>query len=98
MENVYKHTGCKDWENGLFYKNINVLLNRIARPNCGHPSKKDVCFSIQSDDPLTTVARDTKSIDIPGYRIIDPDRSITRIMKSLKLRPLLSFLELLNSG
>ena len=24
---------------------------------CGHPSKQEVCFSIQSGDPLTTVAR-----------------------------------------
>ena len=47
MENVYKHTGCKDWEYGLFYENINLLLNRIARrPKCGHPSKQEVCFSI----------------------------------------------------
>ena len=47
MENVYKHTGCKDWENGLFYENINLLLNRIRRrPNCGHPSQQEVCFSI----------------------------------------------------
>ena len=35
---------------------------------CGHPSKQDVYFSIQTGDPLTTVARDTKSIDIPDYR------------------------------
>ena len=38
---------------------------------CGPPSKQDVYFSIQSGDPLTTVARGTKSIDFPGYRIID---------------------------
>ena len=78
-ENVDKHTGCKDWENSLFYENINLLLNRIARPLCGHPSKQEVWFSIQSGDPLTTVARSTKSIDIPGY-----NRSNTRIMRSLK--------------
>ena len=78
-ENVDKHTGCKDWENSLFYENINLLLNRIARPLCGHPSKQDVWFSIQSGDPLTTVARSTKSIDIPGY-----NRSNTRIIRSLK--------------
>ena len=29
MENVYKHTGCKDWENGLFYENINLLTNQF---------------------------------------------------------------------
>ena len=47
MENVYKHTGFKDWENGLFYENINLLMNRIARrPKCGHPSKQELCFSI----------------------------------------------------
>ena len=39
-----------------------------------------------------------KSIDIPGNRIIRYNTSNTRIMRSLKLRPLLSFLELLNSG
>ena len=35
MENVYKHTGWKDWENGLFYENVSLLLNQIARPNAG---------------------------------------------------------------
>ena len=88
MENVYNQTGCKDYENGLFYKNIKSAVESNSTTKCG----------IQNGDPLTTVARNTKSIDIPGYRIIDSDRSITRIMKSLKLRPLLSFLELLNSG
>ena len=62
---------------------------------CGHPSKQDVYFSIQSGDPLTPIARGTKSIDIPGYRY---NRSMTNVMRSLELRPLLSFLELLNSG
>ena len=33
MENVHKHTGWKDWENGLFYENISLLFNQIARPN-----------------------------------------------------------------
>ena len=39
MENVCKHAGCKDWENGLFYENL--LLNGIARPNADTlPSRK----------------------------------------------------------
>ena len=78
--------------NGLFYENINLLLNRIARPNANtSPSRKfaspsklvacenirfsslgeaDVFAGYQTGYPLTTVARGTKSVDIPGYRII----------------------------
>ena len=28
-----EHTGCIDWENLLFYRNISLLWNRIAQPN-----------------------------------------------------------------
>ena len=62
MENVYKHTGCKDWENGLFYKNINLLLNRIARPNADTlPSKK-----FASSSKVADLFDDIPDFDIPG--------------------------------
>ena len=62
MENVYKHTGWKDWENGLFYENISLLLNQIARPNAGTPRapfKQEVCFSIQSGNNQLSQASET---------------------------------------
>ena len=62
MENVYKHTGWKDWENGLFYENISLLLNQIARPNAGTarvPFQQEVCFSIQRGNNQLSQASET---------------------------------------
>ena len=54
-----------------FIKKHKPGIESNSTTKCGHPSKEDVCFSIQSGNPLTTVARGTKAIDFPGYRIID---------------------------
>ena len=65
MENVYKDTGCKDWENGLFYENINLLLNWIAQTNADTlPSSKFASPSKVAT--LDDLARGTKCTDIPG--------------------------------
>ena len=62
--------------NTLVVKTEKIVSNSTTKCD---PSKQEVCFSNQSGDPLTTVARSTKFIDIPGY-----NRSNTRIMRSLK--------------
>ena len=71
MENVYKHTGCIDLENGLFCKNTNVLLNRIARPNADTLPSKTFASPSKVATLIDVRSAGHKAIDIPGYRIID---------------------------
>ena len=61
---------------------MNLLSN--SKTKCGHPSRQEVCFSIQSGYPLTTtVKRGTKSTDIPGYRIYK-DNEVVETQTSLE--------------
>ena len=90
MENVYKDTGCKDWENGLFYENINLLWNWIALTNA------DTLPSSKFASPSKVATLDDHHS--AGHKVHWYSRYNTRLLSSLKLRLLLSSLELLNSG
>ena len=85
---MYINTQVVKTEKMVSFMKTNLLLNRIARPNADTlPSRKFASPSKVATLPYPTVAQGTKSIDIPGYLN-------TRILRSLKLRALLSSLEL----
>ena len=68
---MYINTLVAKTEKMVSFIKTKRAIESNSTTKCRHLSKQDVCFSIQSGNPLTTRARGTKAIDIPGYLIID---------------------------